>query len=110
MSVATKITLGSVTFDVAPRKKLKYTSPRSIARYDIPGGEPDYQDMGKDETILSWEGVLDGDQAYTHALQIEALKNAGQAVQLVVPDFPELSRMVRVRSFPFDIIRRNRVE
>lgn len=108
--MATKITLGDVLIDPAPRKRLKFNNPRSIARQDIPGGPPVYQDMGEEETTLAWEGVLDGEDAYRKAIQIESMKDAGLVVQLIVSDFPELSKLVRIRSFPWDLVRADRVE
>lgn len=69
-----------------------------------------YQDMGEDETVLTWDGVLAGDDAYTTAIKIESMKDAGQVVQLLVSDFPELSKKVRIRSFPWDLVRKERVE
>lgn len=108
--MATKVILGDILFDPAPRGKLKFNNPRVIAKLDIPGGSPIYQDMGEDETTLAWEGILSGDDAYQKAIQIESLKDAGQVVQLVVSDFPELYKKVRIRSFPWDLVRIDRVE
>lgn len=97
-------------FSPGPRKKLKFNNPRSIAKIDIPGAPPVYQDMGEDETTLAWDGILEGDDAYQKAIQIEIMKDAGQVVQLVVTDFPELCKNVRIRSFPWDLVRKERVE
>jgi LysM repeat protein len=108
--LATEIYLGDILISPAPRYKLKFNNPRSIARIDIPGSSPVYQDMGDDETTLAWDGVFVGDDAYKKGIQIEALKDAGKAIQLVVSDFPELSKKVRIRSFPWEVIRSDRVE
>lgn len=108
--MASKVILGDITFTPGPRRKIRINNPRSIARYDIPGGAPVYQDMGEDETTLAWDGVLAGEEAYRTAVKIESLKDAGQAVQLVVSDFPELSKRVRIRSFAWDVVRQDWVE
>ncbi len=108
--MATKVLLGDVLFTPGPRNRIQYSNPRVIAKIDIPGGEPEHQDMGPDETNITWSGYLDGDDAYDKAIQIEAMKNTGKAVQLVVSDFPEFSIKVRIRSFPWNVVRKNRVE
>lgn len=108
--MATKVILGGILFDPAPRGKLKFNNPRSIAKLDIPGGPPVYQDMGEDETVMAWDGVLEGEDAYRKAIQIESMKDAGQVVQLIVSDFPELCKQVRIRNFPWDLVRQDRVE
>lgn len=108
--MATKVYLGDILIDPPPRRRLKFNNPRSIARIDIPGAPPVYQDMGEDETSLSWDGVLDGDDAYQTAIKIESLKDAGQVVQLMVTGFPELCKKVRIRSFPWDLVRQERIE
>ena len=108
--MATKVFLGDILFTPGPRKRLKFNNPRSIAKIDIPGAPPVYQDMGEDETTLAWDGVLEGDDAYQKAIQIESMKDAGQVVQLVVSDCPELCKQVRIRSFPWDVVRLDRVE
>lgn len=105
-----KVVLGGIEFDPAPRGKLRFNNPRSIARIDIPGAPPVYQDMGEDETTLAWDGVLAGDDAYRKAIEIEKLKDAGKTVQLVVTGFPELCKVVRIRSFPWELVREDRVE
>jgi len=105
-----KILLGGITISPGPRQRLKFNNPRSIAKIDIPGGPPIYQDMGEDETTLAWDGVLTGDDAYKTAIKIESLKDAGNPVQLTVSDFLELSKKVRIRSFPWDVVRNDRVE
>lgn len=108
--MATKIYLGEILFDPAPRKKLSFNNPRVIAKIDVPGGPPVYQDMGEDETNLSWAGVLIGEDAYKKAIAIESMKDDGLVVQLIVSDFPELSKKVRIRSFPWDVVRKDRIE
>lgn len=104
------VILGDLTFSPGPAGRIQYNNPRSIAMIDIPGAPPVYQDMGEDESTLSWPGKLIGDDAYQQALKIEDMKNAGLPVQLTVIDFPEMSKMVRIRSFPWDLVREDRVD
>ena len=108
--MASKVMLGDIVISPGPRRKLKFNNPRNIAKIDIPGGAPIYQDMGEDETTLAWDGMLDGDDAYATAIKIEAMKDQGLPVALVIPDFPDLCKQVRIRSFPWELIRADRVE
>lgn len=108
--MAGKVILGDITFSPGPAGKIQYNNPRSIASIDIPGTAPAFQDMGEDGTTLSWSGKLIGSDAYQTVLAIEALKDAGLPVQLTVTDFPELSKQVRIRSFPWDVVRVDRIE
>ncbi len=104
------VKLGDIVFSPGPANKIQYNNPRVIAVIDIPGAAPTLQDMGEDATTLSWSGKLISSGAYQKALSIEKMKNAGLPVQLTVSDFPELSKQVRIRSFPWDAVRVDRVD
>jgi|GEM_PF-2525230 len=104
------VILGDVTFSPGPAGRIQYNNPRSLAMIDIPGAPPVYQDMGPDGTTLSWSGKLIGDDAYQQALKIEEMKNAGLPVDLTIPDFPELSKQVRIRTFQWYLVRQDRVD
>lgn len=43
-----------------PEKKISFETSRSVARFDIPGYKPIYQDMGQGECICSFNGIIDG--------------------------------------------------
>lgn len=104
------VILGDITFSPGPAGRIQYNNPRSLAMIDIPGAPPVYQDMGPDGTTLSWSGKLIGDDAYQQALKIEEMKNAGLPVDLTIPDFPELSKQVRIRTFQWYLVRQDRVD
>lgn len=105
-----KVMLGGIEIDPAPKGKLKFNNPRVIAKIAIPGAPPAYQDMGEDETVMTWDGALIGADAYKKAIKLESLKDAGQVVQLTISDFPELSKQVRIRNFPWDVVRQDRID
>ncbi|ADY55139.1 Peptidoglycan-binding lysin domain protein [Syntrophobotulus glycolicus DSM 8271] len=100
--------LDSFKFSPAPRQKISYNNPRVLAKLDIPGAAPSYQDMGEDGTVVSWSGVLTGN-AYASAVQLENMKNTGKPVQLRVTDCPELSIPVRISKFEWDFVRKDYV-
>lgn len=105
-----KVALGDIVFPLAPRRELSFSNPRRIATISIPGAPPVYQDMGEEETIISWEGALIGDDAYRTAIRIESMKDAGKPVQLFISEYPELCKQVIIRSFPWKPVRHGLVE
>ncbi|GBF34148.1 mannose-binding lectin precursor [Desulfocucumis palustris] len=107
--MAETVVLGGITVTPGPRGQINYSNPRAIAKIDIPGAAPTYQDMGADETIISWTGVFIDDNAYARAVEIENMKNAGQPVALQVGIYAEISKNVRIRKFDWDLLRQNRV-
>lgn len=63
-----------------PEKKISFETSRSVARFDIPGYKPIYQDMGQGECTCSFNGIIDGFGAYSKALALEKLKDKGEPV------------------------------
>lgn len=108
--MATKVLLGDILISPAPRGRIKFNNPRSIAKIDIPGSAPIHQDMGEEETTIFWDGALIGSNAYSTAIKLESLKDAGLPVQLTISDMPELCKKVRIRSFPWDVTRTDRID
>lgn len=105
-----KVALGDVVFPLAPRRELPFSNPRRVAVIAIPGAPPVYQDMGEEETVISWEGALIGDDAYKTAIRIESMKDAGKPVQLFISEYPELCKQVIIRNFPWKLVRHGLVE
>lgn len=67
----------------APEKKISFETSRSVARLDIPGYKPIYQDMGQGECMCTFSGIIDGFGAYAKALALEKLKDKGESVMFV---------------------------
>lgn len=66
----------TVTLAIPPQQKIDFTGPREIAKIDIPGFRPQYQDMGYGERTAKWQGVViqeDGDTE-TALAKIETLR------------------------------------
>lgn len=66
-----------------PEKKISFETSRSVARFDIPGYKPIYQDMGQGECTCSFNGIIDGLGAYAKALALEKLKDKGEPVTFI---------------------------
>ena len=105
----TEVFLGNVPIKPGPRRQINLSAPRAIAKIDIPGGKPQYQDMGSEESTVSWSGVFKGDGAYHQAVALEKMKEAGQIVPLQVGRFSEISGSVRIKLFDWELVRGDRV-
>lgn len=105
--MAEKVVLGDFVFELGPRRQIDINSPRSIAKIDIPGKAPDYQDMGEDEHTIGWGGVLSGSDAYEDMLSIEAIKQSGKAVKFIKG---RLTKTVRIKDLSFNIVRDEHIE
>ena len=100
-----KCKLGDFVFDIAPEREIDIDDGREIAKLDVPGGAPRYQDMGPSEKIASWSGILEGNNAYEQSKKIEALMYKGW-----IPwRYGTISETVRIKSFKKKIIRFDRI-
>lgn len=96
----------TITLDIAPEQKIDFKGPRSIARQDIPGYRPGYQDMGYDERTASWQGVINDDDALATALNLQNLMDSGQQVSLV---YGNITATTLIKEFNFQYYRTNYV-
>ncbi|WP_072871371.1 LysM peptidoglycan-binding domain-containing protein [Desulfofundulus thermosubterraneus] len=103
------VEIGKVRLSLPPRQQLNFSNPRRIATINIPGAPPVQQDMGEEETVMSWEGSLIGESAYNDAIELEKLKDSGKETKLLLPGYPELNKTVRIRRFDWQLVRRDRV-
>ncbi|SDI49045.1 LysM peptidoglycan-binding domain-containing protein [Paenibacillus naphthalenovorans] len=100
--MANTCTIGDFTFELAPEREIDISSGRDIAKIDVPGGAPRYQDVGPSEKIASWSGLLRGDEAYKQTLLIEEEKDKGTWLRW---RYGEIAADVRIKSFNKKIIR-----
>jgi len=63
--------LGDIRIEIPPRESIQISGQRSIAKHDVPGYRPRYQDMGPDERIISFDGIFIGSGALDKAIAIE---------------------------------------
>lgn len=97
-----KVMLDNFTFSLGPEKQIDFTGPRVIAKLDIPGAPPIYQDMGEDEHTYAWSGVLQGDNAEKDCNALLKLKEAGSEVKLIAG---MIDKNVRIREFNYSYVR-----
>ncbi|WP_027625526.1 LysM peptidoglycan-binding domain-containing protein [Clostridium lundense] len=97
-----KVMLDNFTFSLGPEKQIDFTGPRVIAKLDIPGAPPIYQDMGEDEHTYAWSGVLQGDNAEKDCNAILKLKEAGSEVKFLAG---MIDKKVRIREFNYSYVR-----
>lgn len=88
--------LGAFVFPIAPEREVKVQDSQTLAKIDIPGAPPRYQDMGKEEKIISWSGILVGAQAFSQTQQIQTSMQRGEQLHFVYGD---LNTYVRIRKF-----------
>lgn len=105
-----QVMIGNVALSMPPRERLSFKNPRRIAVIGIPGAPPVLQDMGEEETTMSWNGSLVGPSAYRDAISIESSKDEGREIRLSLPGFPELNKTVRIKTFDWELVRKDRVD
>ncbi|MDI6711464.1 MAG: LysM domain-containing protein [Bacillota bacterium] len=106
----TQVTLGDIEFDLGPRHAVRKTSTRVIAKIDIPGGPPEQQDMGADEDVISWSGSIIGPDALQKVSDIEAMKDVGLPVDLVIYGLDPFNAEVLIRRFEYQVVRTDRLD
>jgi LysM repeat protein len=101
-----KVMLGNFTFPLGPEKQIDFTGPRVLAKLDIPGAPPIYQDMGEDEHTYAWNGVLRGDTAEKDCLSLLKLKETGTTMKLIAG---MIDKTVKIREFNFSYLRTDHI-
>ncbi|WCK53833.1 LysM domain-containing protein [Aneurinibacillus sp. Ricciae_BoGa-3] len=104
-SVVCKV--GIFVFPLSPEREIDINDSREVAKLDIPGAPPKYQDMGKGEKTISWDGALVGDSAMAYATGIQLEMHKGTRLHFT---YGPLNTMVRIKNFDkkvrrFDYIR-----
>ena len=96
----------TLTLDLPPEKKVTFSGSRAIAKYEVPGHRPQYQDMGMEEQTCRLSGVIDGAGALSKAEKIRSLRDQGKDAKFI---YGEISVSVRIRSFNYEYYRSDRV-
>lgn len=97
-----KVMLSDFTFPLGPEKQIDFTGPRVIAKLDIPGAPPIYQDMGEDEHTYAWGGVLRGDAAEKNCETLLKLKETGATMKFIAG---MIDKTVKIREFNYSYLR-----
>lgn len=97
-----KVMLSNFIFPLGPEKQIDFTGPRILAKIDIPGAPPIYQDMGEDEHTYAWSGTLHGDTAEKDCKSLLSLKETGATMKFIAG---MIDKTVRIREFNYSYLR-----
>ncbi len=109
------ILLGDIKIEIPPERNIDFTGLRAMVKYDVPGDRPRYQDMGRDERTVRWNGIFYGDGAYKQALALQKYYDSGANTDdgteksgfLFI--FGEISCRVLIKSFNYQYYRKDKV-
>ena len=109
------IILGDIKIEIPPERNIDFTGLRAMVKYDVPGDRPRYQDMGRDERTVRWNGIFYGDGAYKQALALQKYYDSGANTDdgteksgfLFI--FGEISCRVLIKSFNYQYYRKDKV-
>lgn len=109
------LVLGDVKIAIPPERKIDFTGLRVMVKYDVPGDRPKYQDMGRDERTVRWNGIFYGDGAYSQALALQEYYDSGKNTDdgtdksgfLFV--FEDISCRVLIKSYSYQYYRTDKV-
>jgi hypothetical protein len=77
------LTLGGITFDdFSTPQKMMGGGRQAMVVHKLPGGARVIDTLGPDEADIRWSGQFFGDNAYTTALALDAMRAEGQVLQL----------------------------
>lgn len=97
------LTLGGVVFDdfSTPEAMPAGGKQRMVVR-KLPGGSRVIDTLGPDEADVRWRGKIFGDDAYQVALQLDAMRAAGQVLALT---WGGQYRSVIINMFDYEVVR-----
>lgn len=107
--------LGDIKITIPPERKIDFTGLRVMVKYDVPGDRPRYQDMGRDERTVKWNGIFYGDGAYDQALALQAYYDSGKNIDDGTEKsgflflFEDISCRVLIKSYSYQYYRKDKV-
>lgn len=109
------VILGNIKIAIAPERHIDFSGLRAMAKYDVPGDRPRYQDMGRDERTVRWNGIFYGDGAYAQALALQSYYDSGANTDTGDASggfrfmFGEISCRVLIKSYSYQYYRQDKV-
>lgn len=77
------LTLGGITFDgFSTPAEMMGGGRQTMVVHKLPGGARVIDTLGPDEANVTWKGFFFGNDAYSTALALDAMRAAGQVVPL----------------------------
>ncbi len=86
--------LGNFVFTLLPEREITFEDQREIAKVDIPGARPKYQDMGMGEKVITFSGAIVGEDAIIQSNNLQKEMHKGVVTLFT---FGTLSIYVRIR-------------
>lgn len=97
------LTLGGFTFDAySTPDKMMGGGKQTMVVHKLPGGARVIDTLGPDEANINWSGKFWGNDAYSNALTIDAMRAAGNVIDLT---WGGQFRSVIIESFQYDVRR-----
>lgn len=97
------LTLGGIVFDdFSTPTAMPAGGNQAMVVHKLPGGSRVIDTLGPDDADIVWEGRFFGDDAYATALQLDAMRAAGQVVAL---SWAGQYRSVIISTFLYEIRR-----
>lgn len=79
----TVITLGGFEFrDLEIPSEINFGGDHKLVVHELVGGQRVIDAMGRNDTNISWEGLITGSDAIDRALQLESFRTSGETVTL----------------------------
>ena len=101
--MADVLTLGGIAFTgYSPPDVMTAGGKQALVVHKLPGGSRVIDTLGPDEDDISWKGHFFGDDAYSNALAVDAIRATGGVVPL---SFAGQFREVIVSHFAYHIRR-----
>lgn len=118
--MAMEIVLGDIKIPIPPERRIDFSGLRAIVRYDVPGYRPKYQDMGREERTVRWNGIFygidtNGKTAYDQALALQDYydsdKNTdtGDEKSGFLFLFDDISCRVLIKSYSYQYYRSDKI-
>jgi hypothetical protein len=107
--------LGDIKITIPPERKIDFSGLRLMVKYDVPGDRPRYQDMGRDERTVRWNGIFYGEGAYDQALALQDYYDSGKNVEDGTEKsgflflFEDISCRVLIKSYSYQYYRKDKV-
>lgn len=109
------ITLGDITIEIPPERQIDFTGNRAMVKYDVPGDRPHYQDLGREERTVSWNGIFYGEGAFKKAKALQAYYDSGANTDVgdstsgFLFRYQQVSCRVLIKSFSYQYQRKDKV-
>jgi hypothetical protein len=110
-----QVKIGDITIKIPPERKIDFTGLRAQVKYDVPGDRPRYQDMGREERTVTFNGIFVGKDAYKNALALQTYYDSGKNIDTGTQKagflflFEDISCRVLIKNYAYQYYRADKV-